>query len=114
MKNEYGNWREWILKRFGNTQLFNIDIDEDDIKYVISSTNSTIQSQITFHFMRPDDNETLYDIHFGGKDEKKNNIWLSHFTNDSEYKPKSRKLATSLFITEKFIERLESECKNPF
>jgi len=112
MANEYGNWREWILKRFGNTESFKIEIHQDDIEYVIHSSNPDNKVKITFHFMRPDDNETLYDIHFGGNDESINNIWLSHFTTDPEYKSKSRRLASSLFMTKKFVDRLENEWLN--
>ncbi|MBL4708793.1 MAG: hypothetical protein JKY48_10195 [Flavobacteriales bacterium] len=111
-ENENGNWRKWILDRFGDTKLFKIEIDKDDIEYVIRSSNPENKVKISFHFMRPDDDETLYDIHFGGADESVNNIWLSHFTTDPEFKSKSRITATSLFMTNKFIERLENEWLN--
>ncbi|WP_339626515.1 hypothetical protein [uncultured Winogradskyella sp.] len=112
MENKYGNWREWILERFGNTELFKIEVDKDDIKYEVRSANPKNNVKITFHFMRPDDDETLYDIHFGGIDETKNNIWLSHFTTDPEFKPKSRRMETSLFMTKEFIDRLKNEWLN--
>lgn len=112
MEDKYGNWRDWILKRFDDTKLFKVKIDKNNISYVVHSSNPDNKVKITFHFMRPDDDETLYDIHFGGTDESKNNIWLSHFTTDPEYKPKSRRLATSLFMTKKFVDRLENEWLN--
>lgn len=35
MENEYGNWREWILDRFRDPFLFRIEVDKDDVEYVI-------------------------------------------------------------------------------
>jgi hypothetical protein len=110
------HWRDWIKERFGDESKYCIDIDEEQIEYTIQSTNPQIRTRIIFYFMRPDDDDVLFDIHFRGNDSSQNNIWMSPFTVDSKYKPKlidriklSGSLATSLFYNDEFIQRLEKE-----
>jgi hypothetical protein len=110
------HWRDWINERFGDESKYCIDVDEDKIVYTIQSTNPIIKTRVIFHFMRPDDDDVLYDLHFRGNDSSQNNIWMSPFTVDSEYKPKlfdriksAGGLATSLFFNYKFLQRLENE-----
>jgi len=107
------HWRDWINERFGDLSKYQIDIDDEKIEYTIRSTDPKISTKIIFHFMRPDDDDVLYDIHFSGNDSKKNNVWFSHFTIDKEYRPKLfdrfKGMATSLIYHPDFIDRLEKE-----
>ncbi|MDF1548937.1 MAG: hypothetical protein P1P88_14020 [Bacteroidales bacterium] len=110
------HWREWISERFNDPTKYSIESLDNGLVYIITPSNKNLSTYIAFWFMRPDDDDVLFDIQFCGGNPETSNIWMSPFTRDPKYRPKLldqiKSLgtrATSLIYDLDFVERLESE-----